>query len=493
MVSSRVRRVTASSGAAAVAAAALTGLHPPGAVPLSHAGTAAAAVAARPNIVVIMTDDQDARSLSVMPNVKRLLARHGTSFANGYSNFPLCGPARASFLTGQYPHNHGVVGNAKPDGAYARMRHNETLPVWLKRAGYSTAHVGKYVNGYGAQHRREIPRGWDEWHGLVSNSTYHMWGYTLNENGRLRTYGRTSGGDPHLYQTDVLASKAVKYIGRQAHKSKPFFLNVATMAPHDEGATEENPGGSWIPPRPAPRHKGRFARTRLPRTPSFNEKDVSDKPRHIRALRRLNAQAIKKTTTGHRGRLESLLAVDDATKKIVSALERTGELNRTMIVFTSDNGFLEGQHRIRDKTHPYEASIRVPLIIRGPGIPSNHWTTAPAGTVDLPATILAAARARPGLRIDGRSLLGMLGSHPPRRDMLLETGPRRSGMRSYKAIRTDRYLYVEHTTGDRELYDLQYDSDEMKSLHRNPGSVWIRLALSRRLAQIRNCSGQSCP
>ena len=444
---------------------------------------------ARPNVVVFMTDDQNVSSLAVMPNVKTLLASAGTTFVNNFVAYPLCCPSRATYLTGQYPHNHGVMANVAPDGGYYQLRGDETLPVWLGRAGYQTAHVGKYLNGYGTQDPLEIPRGWGEWYGSVDPTTYRMWGYTLNENGTLVTYGQDDVEDPALYQTDVYARKAVDYINRKAPGDAPFFLSVAPLAPHTEAGWAATHGDRN--PRPAPRHRGAFANAPLPMPPSFNEADVSDKPAHIRALPLLGNPAIAQITKTYRSRLESLLAVDEAVKSIVDALTARGELSRTLFIFTSDNGWLQGEHRIPSgKIHPYEESIRVPLIVRGPGVAAGATRTMLSGNIDLAATVLAAAQAVAGITVDGRSLLGT--TAPSRPSLLVETGPRSTGARWYAAIRTPRFVYVEHSTLERELYDLSVDPYQLLSRHADPAYAQVRAALAEQLHQLQACAGPTC-
>jgi N-acetylglucosamine-6-sulfatase len=320
--------------------------------------------AARPNVLVIMTDDQTVESLRVMGNVKALLADQGTSFDSSFATFSLCCPSRATFLTGQYAHNHGVMGNAPPAGGYARLDGSNTLPVWLQRAGYHTVHIGKYLNGYPGPNRTHVPPGWTEWYGSIDPSTYRFYNYTLNENGRLVTYGR----DPASYQADVYSRKAVDAVRRLAPAAAPFFVSVAFLAPHSGGPPEPDDPRGIGTPVPAPRHRNRYAAEPLPQTPAFNEADVSDKPAGIRNRPALTGPQITSVTESYRQRLESLLAVDDAVAALVAALRETGELERTLIVFTSDNGFFHGEHRVPyGKVMVYEPSIRVPLIMRGPG------------------------------------------------------------------------------------------------------------------------------
>ena len=446
---------------------------------------------ARPNVLVIMTDDQTVESLRVMANVKTLLADQGATFDNSFASFSLCCPSRATFLTGQYAHNHGVMGNAPPEGGYAKLDSSNTLPVWLQRAGYHTVHVGKYLNGYPGPNRTHVPPGWTEWYGSIDPSTYQFFSYTLNENGRLVRYG----SDPASYQADVYSRKAVDAIRRLAPAAPPFFLSVAFLAPHSGGPRESDDPRNFATPVPAPRHRNRYASEPLPQPASFNEADVSDKPAGIRSRPLLGAQQIANVTENYRQRLESLLAVDEAVAAMVTALRETGELDRTLIVFTADNGFFHGEHRVPSgKVLLYEPSIRVPLIIRGPGIPPGQHVTELAANVDLAPTIVAATGA-PALRVmDGRSLLP-LAKDPGRRtgrDILIERGPGGNNQQIFTALRTTRYLYAEYSNGDRELYDLAADPHQLTSLHAQPAFQALRTLLAERLARLRTCTGAAC-
>ncbi|WP_371778376.1 sulfatase family protein [Streptosporangium subroseum] len=478
------RPLTTLLALAGVAALTVTGAAP---------AAAPASAPAKPNVVVIMVDDMNASALQYLPNVRSLLATPGTTFDNSVVSYSLCCPSRTTFLTGQYAHNHGVLGNKLPDGGYEKLPAAETLPVWLRRAGYATAHIGKFLNGYGRQRPTEIPPGWAEWYGSVDPSTYRMWNYTLNENGTLHTYGAAGVEDPALYQTDVYARKAVAYIERKAPAVEPFFLSFAPLAPHGEGAA----AGSDLSqrnPRPAPRHRGDLAGVTLPKPPSYDEADVSDKPAAIRDRPRITpANEDRIENVRLRGRLESLLAVDDAVADIVAALRASGELADTLIVFTSDNGWMQGEHRIQSgKTVPYEESIRVPLIIRGPGLPAGKHVSTIAANVDLAPTILDAAGATAGVTVDGRSLLPIaVDTASTARGIVIETGPKQSG-RWYAGLRAPRWKYVEHSTGERELYDLQQDPYELASVHDDPRYAPTRRALADRLATLRTCAGDVC-
>jgi N-acetylglucosamine-6-sulfatase len=460
------------------------------AAPATAAGPTAAL--ATPNVVMIMVDDMNVSALAVMPNVRSLLATPGTTFDNSVVSYSLCCPSRSTLLTGQYAHNHRVLGNAPPDGGFAKLRGAETVPVWLRRAGYHTAHVGKYLNGYGVANPRLVPPGWAEWYGSVDPSTYSMWGYTLNENGTLHTYGTPAVEDPALYQTDVYASKAVDYINRHAPAAQPFYLSFAPLAPHGERVVA-GVDLSQRNPRPAPRHRGDLDNVTVPKPPNYDEADVSDKPAAIRNRPRITPAAEHQIEVRLKGRLESLLAVDEAVARIVSSLRAAGELANTVIMFTSDNGWMQGEHRVPlGKVVPYEESIRVPLIIRGPGVPPGKHVTTIAANTDLAPTILDIADAPAGVVVDGRSLLPIANSPGSfARGIVIETGPQQSGA-WYAGLRSPRWTYIEHSSGERELYDLQVDPFQLTSVHNDPRYSATRQALASRLATLRTCAGDVC-
>src|ERR687883_2117598 len=216
-----------------------------------------AAAKPRPNILVFETDDQTLAEMSVLPNVRRLIGDQGVTFDANVDSFSLCCPSRATLLTGQYSHNNGVRGNTAPQGGYYKLDSTNTLAVWLQKAGYYTAHVGKYLNQYGTRDPREIPPGWTDWHGSVDPSTYRYYGYTLNENGTLHTYCATP--QPSCYQTDVYRDKAVDIIRARAG-GPAWFMWVAFLANHSGGPRE--PGDPQLgTPVPAPRYKDRLEGT----------------------------------------------------------------------------------------------------------------------------------------------------------------------------------------------------------------------------------------
>lgn len=444
----------------------------------------------RSNVVVILTDDQDNRSLRVMGDTRRLLAKRGVRFANAFATYPLCCPSRATFLTGRYAHNHGIMSNDAPRGGYPAFRRKvpprRTLPVRMSRAGYRTAYVGEYLNDYGHANPRGIPPGWNEWAALTAGTDKRMYDYTLNVNGHLRHYGSAPGD----YQTDVLARHAAGFVRSAAPNRQPFFLTLATLAPHEEfdELFGESPHRN---PRPAPRHRDRFEGRGLPRPPSFNERDVTDKPGFLRRPR-LSRAEIRALRRQYRSRLESLLAVDDAVERLVRALRRTHELRRTVIVFTSDNGYLLGQHRLDGKELAYEESVGVPLLVRGPGFPAGIRRYQPAGNIDLAPTVLDVARRNPHRHTDGVSLraLARNGTAEAGRALVLERD--RPAGHPYQGVWTRRWVLVRHDRGAVELYDLARDPFELRNRAADPRYADQRRELMRRLRELRDCAGTSC-
>jgi N-acetylglucosamine-6-sulfatase len=419
------------------------------------------------------------------------------------TNWPVCCPSRATLFTGQYAHNHGVLGNTPPFGGFDRLNASEPLPVWLQRAGYYTAHVGKFLNGY--EHSPVgVPAGWSEWHG--SKQTYVFYGYELLEDGQRVAYGsNTEDPDapaaPATYSTDVYTDKAIELILSRAPDRRPFFLSLAYLAPHSGGPNPDAPNQSRCngTAKPAARHIGAFASEPLPQSPNLNEADVSDKPSGLASRPGLTPEQIANATRRYRCRAESLLAIDEGVERVVGALRDSGELDNTLLIYTSDNGFFHGEHRVAlGKNRVYEEAIRVPLLMRGPGIPKGVSVDELTINADLAPTILDATGAEPGVAVDGRSLLP-LAEHPRRlrgRELLIE---QQSGDDdedpngvSYSALRNSRYTYVSNASGETELYDLDADPFQLQNQVANPAYDAAEAALAARLARLRACAGPSC-
>jgi len=437
----------------------------------------------RPNIVVVMTDDQQVSDMRAMPRTRRLIGRRGVAFPESVANFPLCCPSRATYQSGQFAHNHGVLDNRPPRGGFGKFDTSNTVPMWMSRAGYSTAYIGKYLNGYGEDDPGFVPPGWATWQAMVAPVTRYF-KFRLNENGRVKSYGE----DDEDYLSDVLTRKAVRYVRRHRRSRRPYFLTVGYLAPHVGKGFDEAEHCDGKGPFPAPRHFGDFVGTDLPRGPAFNEADVSDKPRAIQELPKVSGHKLEKKIDKYQCRLESLRSVDEGVAEIVGELRETDQLDDTFVIFTSDNGFVQGQHRIKGgKGELYEESIKVPLLVRGPGVPVGRRSRDLVVNADLPATFLELAHAKAGLPQDGVSLLPALRdpSLDRHRAILIES-------LEYTAVRTQRYLYAVHATGERELYDLRRDPYELRSVDDDPRYAGVVDELDRTLDRLRDCVGASC-
>ena len=491
------------------------------------AGAGAADRPSRPNIVLIVTDDQTLPTYTkeVMPKTTRLLEGTGTRFTNAFVTTPLCCPSRASMLTGQYGHNNGVLTNAY--GGLAEK--GNTLPAWLQAAGYRTMHLGRYLNFYEpvtAPH--EVAPGWDEWRTITRGTDY--FDYELEVGGRAVSYGREDGD----YVTRVINQRAGRMIEKAAPRPEPFYLQVDHIAPHQAGG--ERSLGCKSAPIPDPRDRHRFRDYPLPVTPSFGEADVSDKPSFIQALEPLDEGDVRRATRRWRCTLASLRSVDRGVARIFRSLRKTRALDDTAIFFISDNGYYFGEHRIPDKKHnPYEEGIRVPFLARLPkalrdGAPRQPVLDQTVANIDLAPTFLALAKAKPCLpsgacrTLDGRSLVPLLRGRahawPAARDLVIELArlgaPKDVGGRacSYSGIRSidpagADVFYAEHSSAvgasgacepidERELYDLAADPWQQSNLaYRgpSPGALdedprsLLERSLAGRLDELRDCAG----
>jgi N-acetylglucosamine-6-sulfatase len=456
----------------------------------------------RANVILIDTDDMNASDLFIMRNTLALLGARGTTFSNSFVSYPLCCPSRATQITGQYAHNHGVL----TDQRYGDLDNTNTLAVWLRGARYRTAMVGKYLNGYGEINRREIPPGWLQWFALTGGTDQKRYRYNLNENGKLVYYRN----GPRNYVTDVLSSKVNLLLKAWAPSPKPFFVYFNPTAPHGERAV---PIWSTRDPQPAPRHLGIVGDVSAPRTPNFNEADVSDKPKSVKDLSILSDTQLTDLDRRYRGRLESLLSVDEEIKRMVGLIRKYGDKRKTLFIFTSDNGLEMGSHRIMFKNYLYDEGERVPLIIRGPGFPAGVTREQPVSNIDLAPTIVEIAQATPLRVMDGIPLQvpARSAAANENRDLLFEAfdlGTPELGQ-SF-GIRRGQWVYNEYTNGnggplsDRaELYDMHTDAFQLNNLLYDPPPpggldatsaqiLALRSELSARLAQLKVCSGASC-
>lgn len=448
---------------------------------LAAAGGQVADAAMPPSIVVILSDDEDLASHRVMAQTRELIADQGAVLENYFVTYSFCCPSRTTILRGQYAHNHRIQGNDLPAGGFAKFKAlglgQSTIATWLDEAGYRTIFLGKLMNGYEPELDPPQP-GWDEWYGVGGRFT--NFDYKLNENGRIVAYGR----QPEDHLTDVLARKAAGAI-RRAPADAPIFLLVAPYDPHS-------------PAQPAPRHAGLYQDEPLPPSPSFDEADVADKPSYVADQSRLEPWQLEALTRHNRERLRALRAVDDLVGTVVGALEDTQRLENTFVVYTSDNGFHMGQHRLFiGKTTAYEEDIRVPMAIRGPGVPKGAKLQPMVLNNDLAPTFAAIAGIEPPSFVDGRSFLRLLTKPdlPWRRSFLIERRQMEThelvGNAIIDGLRTARHTYVEYGTGERELYDLQTDPYQLRNQANTADPVLLE-AFAMRLAELKNCAAVHC-
>jgi arylsulfatase A-like enzyme len=462
------------------------------AVALASLGRLPNPPAVGPNVIVIMTDDMRADDLQYMPHTLHLLADQGVTFRQMLSPYPLCCPARAELLSGQFSHNNGVQGNSWPRGGYYKLDNTNTLPVWLHNAGYQTAFMGKYLNDYGTRDPAEIPSGWDYWDGSV-RSIYNYTNVTTNHLGQITPH-------PRVYQTNLFDAESTRLIDSYAHSDRPFFLWTSFVAPHQECSyADMRPGAStcWHPPPPAVRDEGSFANLVLPDDPSVNEADMSDKGSFMQKLPLLSPARIASLHQARILRIEALQSVDRAVAHIVAELKSTGQYKNTYLMFTSDNGIQMGEHRWTNKILGYEPSVRVPLILTGPGIPAGRVVNQAVTMVDLAATITDASGAAPGRLLDGQSLLPLArGDVPDTRNRIvpLEAGPRNNSSPGwlYRGVRTDRYTLLVWRNRDVELYDRRLDPYEMRSVAGNPSYARVQSRLKHDLHRLNKCKGSGC-
>ncbi len=440
-----------------------------------------------------MTDDMRLDDLQHMPNTLHLLADQGVTFRQMLSPYPLCCPARAELLSGQYSHNNGVEGNAWPRGGYYKLDSTNTLPVWLQEQGYETAFMGKYLNQYGEKDPYEVPPGWDFWMGSLKG-IYNYNHVTTDLGGQVAAY-------PDVYQTNLFDTRSTELVNTYAESDRPFFLWTSYIAPHSQctalEVAEETRLNCWGPPPPAYGDEGTFADLPIPDTPSINEADMSDKGTFMRALNLFSAQRLQGLHRERIKRLETLQSVDRAVAHLVARLKATGQYDNTYLIFTSDNGIQLGEHRWQNKILGYEESVRVPLIISGPGLPHGVVRNQAVTIVDLAATIADMTHTTPQRLLDGESLLPLArGDVPDGRDRVvpLEAGSRDNVSPGwlYRGVRTDRYTLLVWRNGDTELYDRRRDPFQIDSVAGQPEYAAVQRDLTLRLQRLENCQGAGC-
>jgi N-acetylglucosamine-6-sulfatase len=478
---------------------------------------AAAAKPKRPNVVFILTDDLswDLVKARFAPHIARLRKR-GETFTRYFVSDSLCCPSRSSIFTGLFPHDSKVFTNGGTDGGFAKFQSQgldkRTFATAIQPAGYLTSMLGKYLNGYGdpqmAPQATPVPPGWSDWH--VSNATgYAEFNYLLNDNGAVHFYGGPTGtcgatGTPDNYGVDVLNADARSFIQRAG--SKPFVMEVATFAPH-------------APYTPAERNACDFPGLTAPTDPSFDRNNV-DPPNWLGHRKPLTGKQIAHIDLEYRKRAQSVEAVDKLLADVESTLRAEHRLNNTYIVFSSDNGYHLGQHRLlRGKQTAFDTDIRVPLIVAGPGVPHGKTVRKVTQNVDLYPTFVQLAGSKPAKVVDGHSLVPLLhpGKNAPRwrtaalvehhgpdtnvADPDFEAGKGGGNPTTYEAMRIStreltgfrgpvEAVYVEYADGEREYYDIRKDPFERHNVASHLTARQKR-TLHHALAALQRCRGAS--
>lgn len=511
-------------GSAVAALAGPIGVPPAsGSAALSSERTITTPSGKRPNIIVVLMDDMRADELRFMPATRDFVRKRGLAFTNGFSPYPLCCPARASILTGKYAHNHGVLHHQDPYG-FGSFNDSVTMATRLRTAGYSTGFVGKYLNRYGIQKSRVTgrssvhykPAGWTDWKAGLddgwggSGGTYSYFNFTQNVNGKVV---RNEG----VYSSRVIANQGAGLVRKYHGVNKPFFLMINPVAPHHGGPGETgDPGTIYTsnglkvryetPARPN-WVKGRFDAA-LPHALGVRsdggaaEKDVADKPANIRRWPEATARENRAMRNVERQRAESLYVWDQQFRKIIYALKDTGELADTLIVFTSDNGYYNGEHRQRQgKVKAHDPVIRVPLLVAGPGV-AKGTRYSPFTLVDLTTTLLEVARAERLPGMDGTSRVPELVGPDRAWTLPVVTEGRLSGIRRVmtgfpaalhtSGLRVGRYQLIMYANGEGELYDLWHDPNQLHSLYSNAAARPLRDKLVALWKQYRACAGAAC-
>ena len=444
--------------------------------------------ASRPHILVILLDDLDAASVEHMPITQERVFSQGVTFSQFFATTPLCAPSRATLLTGLYAHNHRVLRNTGESAGYRAFREmgDHTIATSLQREGYRTALIGKFMNGYPSSDEPgdQWPPGWDTWIAGADHAAYEGENYQLNENGVVAKYG-SSRED---YLTDVITQHALTFLA-DALPAQPTFLFFAPYAPHS-------------PSLPARQDRGSFAGARAPRGGAFNERKVKKKPRWVRRSPVLSETRISKIDENYRDRLETLQAADRSIGSLLDAVESSGQSDNTFVIFLSDNGYFMGEHRQpHGKDAPYDAATRVPLAMKGPGLPAGAKVPSVTANTDIAPTILELAGVTPSIEPDGRSLLPIIRGegNSTRRYVLLEGfGKEAEGQEAgetitpaFSALRGAGVLYTEYATKERELYNKERDPDELKNRVGDVNKDLVK-RYSDLLAQLTACTGAVC-
>jgi len=441
----------------------------------------------RPNIIFVLTDDLSANLLPYMSNVEAM-EKEGATFSNYFVTDSLCCPSRASIFTGKFPHNTGVFKDGGLDGFNAHGYESQTFALALQQAGYTTAMMGKYLNKYKPR-RDGVAKGWNEWD--VGGSAYDEFNYELNQNGRVVKFGHK----PEEYLTDVLSNMANLFI--RSHANGPFFLEVATFAPHR-------------PYVPAPRDADKFPKLVYERSAAYGARPDNAAPQWLKDIPPLDGAAIAQIDKVFRKRVQSVQAVDRMIGEIRAALAATGHTKDTFIVFSSDNGLHMGEYSLRPgKQTPFDIDIKVPLIVIGPGVRVGRVIDLFAENIDLCPTFTEIAGSSAPTVPDGTSLLGLLTGdllpenwrdavlieHHHHEDSFLSDPDEQENSAgrptTYEALRSQNSLYVEYADNEISYYDLSRDPFELKNIAATLSKDELS-RLHQALIANEKCKGASC-
>jgi len=445
---------------------------------------------AEPNFVVIMADDMNADEIAYMPNLNKYLKDKGITFSNFFASTPLCCPSRTTFLTGQYSHNTGIHDNGGSNGGFEAFKalglEQNTIATRLQDAGYRTGLMGKYLNYYSGKLDADgvayIPPGWDEWHVFVSGISYFS--FNINSNGQIDHFGKENGE----YSTDYLTKLAVNFIDESTTDVRPFFLFLTPTAPHK-------------PYSPALEHRLSYLDAETNKTDAFNEQDISDKPTWVGELEPITQEQIDTLDAEFILRMQMLLSLDDMIGDVIQTLNATNKMKDTYLIFTADHGWHQGEHRLfNTKGTPYEETIKIPFIMRGPNVPQAAIRDQLISNIDFYNTILDLGLKRSVKNVDGRSFKPLIRDAAAafRSKLLIEylgdvkTNGFRLPIPRFRGMRMEDSIFIHYFEVDEfEYYDLSNDPYQLNNIYNTLDPITVQGFLDD-LNALQDCKASSC-